>query len=345
MKAIDTTKGIHSNSSSRQCWLVCTIFALGWAAVSAQEEPQPPGDSIEQLFRDALYAEEVKGDVAGALKTYQQATERFERQRDLAATALYRQGECLRKLNRPEEAAACYQRILSHYADQERIAKLSRENLTALGQSLPDVETALAPTPSDPEDAEIARLEEMLRNSPDLLNTPSGDTPPPLHVAAENGQVKVVEFLIGKGADVNGIANGRPPLHRAAEAGHLAVCEMLIEAGADVNAECKEKGSPHYGQSSLVAALANQRMEVVSLLLNRKADPNVGFFTIVPENDSRYAIRASALAIACRAGKPELTRQLIRAGADVNKINSWNKWADNVIRSRDLPEGVTMLDL
>ena len=83
-------------------------------------------DEIEKAFRDALYAEEVKGDTEAALKAYQDVAAKFEQQRDMAATALFRQAECLRKLGRKEEAAALYNKVLTQYGDKERSAKLSR---------------------------------------------------------------------------------------------------------------------------------------------------------------------------------------------------------------------------
>jgi|GEM_PF-2432027 len=72
-------------------------------------------DAVTQAMQEALYAEEVKGDVASALKAYEAVTARFEEQRDLASTALFRQGECWRKLERPQEAAAVYRRVSRYF--------------------------------------------------------------------------------------------------------------------------------------------------------------------------------------------------------------------------------------
>jgi ankyrin repeat protein len=75
----------------------------------------------------------------------------------------------------------------------------------------------------------------------------TGNTP--LHVAAQNGSLDLVEKLIAKGADVNARTNeskrgrarlgprgpgGRStPLLLAARSGHVDVMEALIKAGAD----------------------------------------------------------------------------------------------------------------
>ena len=55
-------------------------------------------------------------------------------------------------------------------------------------------------------------------------------------MAVEKGQRKVVKSLLDKGAEVDGVANGKTPLERAATSGHLAVCQVLIGAGATVDA-------------------------------------------------------------------------------------------------------------
>src|SRR5687767_9575696 len=102
-------------------------------------------DEIEKAFRDALYAEEVKGDAETALKAYQEVVAKFEMQRDMAATALFRQGECLRKLGRKDEAAAIYKKVLAQYGDKERAVRLSRENLAALGMPAADAPVAAQP--------------------------------------------------------------------------------------------------------------------------------------------------------------------------------------------------------
>ncbi|MFP6751965.1 MAG: ankyrin repeat domain-containing protein, partial [Pirellulaceae bacterium] len=62
----------------------------------------------------------------------------------------------------------------------------------------------------------------------------------PLHIAAMSNQVEVIEFLLGKGADVNikaGDENGSTPLQWAAVFGKYEAVKALVEIGkADVNA-------------------------------------------------------------------------------------------------------------
>ncbi len=78
-------------------------------------------------------------------------------------------------------------------------------------------------------------------DSTDLVadNWQTGYTP--LARAAYLGQVNIVKWLIGEGADVNyGMDDGRGPLHIALTSpetnDHVACAKVLLAAGADVNA-------------------------------------------------------------------------------------------------------------
>ena len=57
----------------------------------------------------------------------------------------------------------------------------------------------------------------------------------PLHYAATGGQMRVLAFLIGSGADVNAESpNGTTPLMMAAMYGNAATVKLLLESGANV---------------------------------------------------------------------------------------------------------------
>jgi len=63
-----------------------------------------------------------------------------------------------------------------------------------------------------------------------------GETP--LHLAAKNGNLGVIEFLISQNADIHSQSNGFPsgtPLHLAASNGKLNVVEYLISHEVDIN--------------------------------------------------------------------------------------------------------------
>ena len=60
----------------------------------------------------------------------------------------------------------------------------------------------------------------------------------PLHLAAKEGHIHIVGFLINHGADINAQKKGFfsvTPLHVSSQEGHVLVVKTLIEHGADVN--------------------------------------------------------------------------------------------------------------
>ncbi|MGL5254295.1 MAG: ankyrin repeat domain-containing protein, partial [Brevinema sp.] len=91
----------------------------------------------------------------------------------------------------------------------------------------------------------------------------------PLHGAAINGQKEIVEYLVGKGADVNAKnQNGDTPLHEAASRGYKEIVEYLVGKGADVNAK------NDYGRTPLHGAAINGQKEIVEYLVGKGADVN-----------------------------------------------------------------------
>lgn len=59
----------------------------------------------------------------------------------------------------------------------------------------------------------------------------------PLHYAATDGDLTIIEYLVEKGADVNSYGkdgNAMSPLHCATIEGNLDIVKHLVEKGADV---------------------------------------------------------------------------------------------------------------
>lgn len=85
-------------------------------------------------------------------------------------------------------------------------------------------------------DGNIAALEECLKDGIDVNKVPLHapyDSPLIVHAAA-NGRKQIVEFLIGKKANVDAVhRNDKTALIAAASEGHKETCEVLLRAGAD----------------------------------------------------------------------------------------------------------------
>jgi ankyrin repeat-rich membrane spanning protein len=87
-----------------------------------------------------------------------------------------------------------------------------------------------------------------------------------LMLAADYGPPAMIDFLLDRGADIEGTDDlGWTALIRAAEAGLVCVLERLLDRGAEV------KGGP--GREALAQAQSHGHPEVVSLLLSRGAKP------------------------------------------------------------------------
>jgi ankyrin repeat protein len=109
---------------------------------------------------------------------------------------------------------------------------------------------------------EIARLIDN-----DLLGSKTGWTP--IYVAASNGHVELLKFLIERGDSVHTPNNlGCTPLQTASFDGNLKIINILIENGADVNK------ADVAGYSPLYTAANNGHLEAVKLLIEKGADIN-----------------------------------------------------------------------
>src|ERR1041385_6199266 len=86
-------------------------------------------DTLSEKLQRGLFEEEANHNLDAAIKAYQSVVAQSDEQRKLTATAVFRLGECYRKLGKTNEANAQYQRVLRDFSDQEPLAKLSRELL------------------------------------------------------------------------------------------------------------------------------------------------------------------------------------------------------------------------
>ncbi|MFH1831407.1 MAG: ankyrin repeat domain-containing protein [bacterium] len=133
----------------------------------------------------------------------------------------------------------------------------------------------------------------------------------PLHLAAENGYLDIVKFLIEKGASINEKDNsGNTPLHKAVARitdtgkdkgpASLDVVKYLVDKGADINAK------DNSGDTPLHLAAKNGDLDVVKFLIEKSA-------TIEAENNKKR----TPLFLAVKANKSEIVNFLTENGANV----------------------------
>ena len=157
-------------------------------------------------------------------------------------------------------------------------------------------------------------------HTPDISN---GATPT-LRMAAKEGNLETVKMLLGNGAEINATnSKGRTALHNASMKGHKALVAYLLDHGADVN------HADRYGMTSILLAVHFGFTEIAQLLIDRGAD--------------LQCRRRGWAPIHLSHDQPEMTRCLLRNGADVNGIGKQDYTPLYIAAFNDCPEVVKVL--
>ena len=90
-------------------------------------------NDLNSALQRGLFEEEGNRDLNAAISAYQSLVGQFDQSRQVAATAIFRLGECYRKQGKTNEAVAQYERIVREFSDQPTLTTLSRQNITGLG--------------------------------------------------------------------------------------------------------------------------------------------------------------------------------------------------------------------
>jgi len=127
-----------------------------------------------------------------------------------------------------------------------------------------------------------------------------------LHWASKNGQDQMVELLLKSGATASLEAINdqyrNTPLHFAAGNRHIDIIRTLVKAGANVNAVTSD------GKNALQLLWSMERnKEIFALMIESGIDP-----------DTRLGYDTTLLHWAAEYGDNESAERLIKAGADVN---------------------------
>ncbi|XP_054254360.1 CARD- and ANK-domain containing inflammasome adapter protein-like [Indicator indicator] len=143
-------------------------------------------------------------------------------------------------------------------------------------------------------------LSELLKTLEDVdinkLNS-SGETL--LHVAAASGHLKILEYLISKGAKTDmKDKKGRTALHRAAEKGHADALKALLQCGAYMYSLDTK------GKTPLHLAAQNDHSHILKMLLKEEA--------------RSYRNQCNFLHLAARKDESRLAKMLLRSGACID---------------------------
>ena len=147
--------------------------------------------------------------------------------------------------------------------------------------------------------SQSGRLDSPTGSTRDLA-APDGTTP--LHQAVRQNDLKAVEALIARGADVKAATRyGVTPIGLAAMNGNAAILRALLSAGADPNT-----ATPG-GETALMTTARTGNPDAVSLLLERGANVNA--------KDTVHS--QTALMWAVTENHPDIVKLLVARGADV----------------------------
>jgi Tol biopolymer transport system component len=106
--------------------LIFLIICLLISVVSSGQQKQ-----ADKLLREAIYKEEVNGNLDEAIKDYQAIVNDFPGEREIAARALLRKGLCYERLGN-QKATEAYKQIIDKYPDQVSLVTQAKERLAEL---------------------------------------------------------------------------------------------------------------------------------------------------------------------------------------------------------------------
>jgi ankyrin repeat protein len=323
-------------------------------------------NDLTSLLQQGLLDEEATHDLHAAITDYQAVAAQFDKDREIAATAVYRLGECYRKLGQTNEAVAQYQRIVREFPAQTTLVTLSRQNLTGLGlapentpstpaaasatvaaleaeQALLQDQIQLAALQLDatqkqaaagivPQNEVSAQKEKLLQLQQHLAELQekqaAGPLTLPVIVDTESQKIEELKSMFKNSPDLVNSAGsgGEPPLVEAARNDQMRVATFLLDNKGDVNL-----GRGH-GTTPLIAAAENGHKAMAELLLSRGADVNAH------GQSGETALHTAAL-----RGFVAVAEVLLAHHADVEATDVMGKTALSYAVVNDSPELIKLL--
>jgi ankyrin repeat protein len=179
------------------------IFLLAATLAHAQT------NNLTALLQQGLFEEQANRNLDAAIADYQALARQFDKDRQLAATAVFRLGECYRMQGKTNEAALEYKRIVNEFSDQTTLATLSRQNLTGMGMSPVPAASAALQTQKDLLAKQIALAQQDLADAQRLYQ--SGLVPQDKVRTAEKEMLRLQQQLAALDSTASGASGLLPP--------------------------------------------------------------------------------------------------------------------------------------
>jgi ankyrin repeat protein len=207
---------------------------------------------------------------------------------------------------------------------------------------------------------DLTKMKTLLTANPQLINAKDARNSTPLHFAADNGSIEVIELLLENGADLKAIdVDGDTPLHWAAFAGHQDVVELFIAAGAEINTKNKKGLTPleyavRLGHTDVVDFLLAKGVEIPltgdksrTLLHQAAANGQNGLVTLMISKGvtilSRSNDGGTLLHNAAIGGLSGIIDLLIEQGVDIDAYDQYGLTALHLAARDDRKAIVEML--
>jgi hypothetical protein len=125
---------MHRPPSRRQftAGSVCLTLALSIAAFHSFGQ-----EAYERTLQEAMYREQIDGDLAGAIKLYEEIISKVSNNDSLVVCARLRMAMCYEKEG-DERALGVYREIIRGYPNQADALRIARARLAALSERAPD---------------------------------------------------------------------------------------------------------------------------------------------------------------------------------------------------------------
>jgi len=121
--------GRTMNVKKAAAFLAFSALALAGLAVQQTSEPQ-------MLLEKAKFAMETKGDLAGAIKLFEDLIQKYPQERGIAAKAQYYVGLCYEKQGLAK-ARVAFEKVIKQYPEQNEAVALAKDRLAALAKPGP----------------------------------------------------------------------------------------------------------------------------------------------------------------------------------------------------------------